>query len=652
VGTDRRPPVRLGRWVLEERLGEGAYGAVFAAHHVDQPNVRRAIKWLSRPTESTLARFRREVELLTRVAHPGIVQIHEVGTTGEDAFYVMDLVKGQTLRSVIEGAPAGLPLERALVIGRDIAQAVGAAHAAGVSHRDLKPENILLTAEGEVKVIDFGVARADDLERLTKTGASIGTIGYMAPEQVEGDRSRHGPPSDVYAIGVILYELATGEPFRDGPPIAIMAAAAEGRYERASRVRPQLPHEFDLLLERALARAPENRFPDAREFAKAIAALDVQRASGEFGRARRLRLVGVALVGTVAVLAATFAVTQRLSAASTPAGPLPSPSSQPKASPSPVAEKPPAWFESLAREKRPSYLPRGVHYGKAPGEYLNVLDGSVLVFVPAGQAQLGAAPDPRAPEVYRSLPVHKVTLSAFFLGKFEVSYEQFEKFVDKTHSSTAPEQSGGAGVMVFDKDKGAIEEWTEGASWRNPLADGGQPDPRQPVTQVSWADAVAYTKWAGLRLPTEAEWERAACWDDARHAARLFPWGDDWPSGVATRVANFSSILDGHPAQLQPVNAYPDGVSPVGALQMAGNVREWVLDTGSASFSDALATSREVLQDPCDLDRSMVKHLTKGGSYKDEQAVLRCSDRMNSENSNSVTGFRVALSLDGSPRPR
>src|SRR5262249_37425973 len=155
-----------------------------------------------------------------------------------------------------------------------IGRAVGAAHRAGVCHRDLKPDNVLVTPDLEPRVVDFGLATAAEVERLTKSGAFVGTIGYMAPEQLEGRRADQAPPMDVYSLGVILYELATGAPIATGSVSEVMAQVISGNHELASEKRPGLPRELDRVIERALSVAPAARYADGDAFAEAVEDLE------------------------------------------------------------------------------------------------------------------------------------------------------------------------------------------------------------------------------------------------------------------------------------------------------------------------------------------------------------------------------------------
>jgi hypothetical protein len=281
--SGRQDLAQIGPWIVLRKIGTGGFGAVYAARHRDRPDLVRAVKWLMNPTRNGLARLKREAELLARIDHPGIVRVHEIGEQDASAFLVMDLIQGESLRNVIERAPQGLPHERAFEIAVGIAHAMAAAHAGGVVHRDLKPENILIDETGAPRVIDFGLALANDLDRLTATGVGLGTLSYMPPEQLEGRRSEQGPWTDVYSLGAILYELLTGAPAFSGTQMALVRKIATSEYAPASTIRSDLPEATDSLIARCLTAGPRQRFRDAKQFARAVGDLR----SGELARAER-----------------------------------------------------------------------------------------------------------------------------------------------------------------------------------------------------------------------------------------------------------------------------------------------------------------------------------------------------------------------------
>jgi hypothetical protein len=297
--------------VPERSLGAGGFGAVYLAHHVEHPELKRAVKWLEASDSESAARFEREAELLARVRHPGVVRVHEVGRLPGGFYLVLDLVAGSSLRALLRQSPAGLPLERACELAVGVARAVGAAHALGICHRDLKPENVLVDEHGVPRVIDFGLALSQDVDRLTKSAVMLGTAGYMAPEQLDGRRESQGPPSDVFSLGVVFYEMLTGRPpFAAGGHIAILRAMVERKYERATKVRAGLPEWVDEVVGRALARSPERRFPDGEAFARAIderLLKGSQEATARIGRRR----IGVLALLLVAAAATGWAIASR-----------------------------------------------------------------------------------------------------------------------------------------------------------------------------------------------------------------------------------------------------------------------------------------------------------------------------------------------------
>ncbi|HET7505418.1 MAG TPA: serine/threonine-protein kinase [Kofleriaceae bacterium] len=205
----KRPTgAKVGKYTLSAILGQGAYGDVHLG--VPRAGSRVAIKILnanaSRDTD-TVTRFKREADTARRLDHPSIVRILDVGSSRGRHYLVMELVRGGSLRTLLQRADASPA--RVIAVLTEVATALAHAHAQGVVHRDVKPENVLLTRAGRAKVADFGLARAIDQSSLTTEGRILGTVVYMSPEQVRGQRATAA--SDVYAMGVMLYEAITGE---------------------------------------------------------------------------------------------------------------------------------------------------------------------------------------------------------------------------------------------------------------------------------------------------------------------------------------------------------------------------------------------------------------------------------------------------------
>ncbi|MBI4880901.1 MAG: serine/threonine protein kinase, partial [Planctomycetes bacterium] len=203
-------PATIGPYRVVEELGEGGGGRVFLAIHQDLLK-RVALKVLDAgpgTPRARVERFRREATAAARLRHPNIVGVHDIGQDGSAHYIAMDLVEGGTLLDWIERKRPSL--EERLRVVESVARAVACAHEAGVLHRDLKPLNILMRPEGDPVVVDFGLARQEDDESLTHEGAVMGTPAYMAPEQLRGALGELDARTDVYALGVILYQTVAG----------------------------------------------------------------------------------------------------------------------------------------------------------------------------------------------------------------------------------------------------------------------------------------------------------------------------------------------------------------------------------------------------------------------------------------------------------
>ena len=253
-----------GRYVLGEMIGTGGMADVYRAH--DQRLAREvAVKVLRSDLArdpSFVARFRKEAFAAAGLNHPGIVAVYDSGE--EPAPYiVMELVSGHTLRDLIHRGER-IPLARALEIGEGILAALEYSHERGIVHRDIKPANIMITDQGDVKVMDFGIARAlDDLgATLTSTWNIVGTAQYLSPEQALGEIA--DARSDIYSTGCLLYEVLTGQPpFTGDTPVSIAYQHVSGELALPSKIEPTLPEGIDILLSVALAKKAEDRYQSA-----------------------------------------------------------------------------------------------------------------------------------------------------------------------------------------------------------------------------------------------------------------------------------------------------------------------------------------------------------------------------------------------------
>ena len=258
-------------YTLERELGRGGMATVFLAQDLKHKRPV-ALKVLHSDLARTLGpeRFQREIHLTARLDHPHILPVFDSGAAGGVLWYTMPYVEGESLRDRLR-REGQLPVEEAVRLAREVADALDCAHQQGVVHRDIKPENILL-ARGHARVADFGVARAVEAAgagQLTETGLAVGTPAYMSPEQASG-----GPVdarSDLYALGCVLYEMLAGEAPYTGPSAqAITAKRLSGEIPSVRRVRPAVSEPLERVITKALARVPADRFQTAAELAQAL----------------------------------------------------------------------------------------------------------------------------------------------------------------------------------------------------------------------------------------------------------------------------------------------------------------------------------------------------------------------------------------------
>src|SRR5579883_1181403 len=261
---------RLGEHEVTRAIARGGMGAVFEVKNI-RTGVSYAAKVILRPGDGAArARFQREAELLARCEHPGIVRVHTIGESGEDLYMILDLVRGQDLAAIVERSG---PLEprRAAAVALEVARALAFVHGRGIVHRDVKPSNVLVDEEGHAHLTDFGIATATDLERLTRTGAFVGTVAFVSPEQARGKAVTAA--TDVFSLGGVLFHALSGQPplGEDGvTALAMLASAAKVRDIRVAA--PSVPGPLAAIVARALEKDPARRYPSAGAFADDLAA--------------------------------------------------------------------------------------------------------------------------------------------------------------------------------------------------------------------------------------------------------------------------------------------------------------------------------------------------------------------------------------------
>jgi serine/threonine protein kinase len=308
VGLERG--ATIGPYRVLFRLGSGGMGEVWRATDTKR-GLEVAIKVLSPESardEDRMRRFAMESKAASALRHPNILTVHEVGTSDAGPYLVTEYVEGSTVRNLLNEGP--MPVARAVDVALQAAEGVASAHSLGMVHRDLKPENLMVNRDGVVKILDFGLAKLlnpTEEEALnagrTATGMIIGTAGYLSPEQLRGEKASER--SDVFALGVVLYEMLAGDnPFRRNNPVETFSAIlredppALGAKLDASR------EELSAVISRALAKSPADRYATAAELAADLRSVQAKLAPAAVAAPEPERSAGsrTAVIAAVVVL--------------------------------------------------------------------------------------------------------------------------------------------------------------------------------------------------------------------------------------------------------------------------------------------------------------------------------------------------------------
>jgi serine/threonine protein kinase/dipeptidyl aminopeptidase/acylaminoacyl peptidase len=302
----------VGHYRIVEKIGSGGMGEVYLAEDTKLDR-RVALKFLPShlcQDADCRARFKREAQSVAKLDHPNIVSVFEVGEFQGRPFFAMQHVEGQTLKEVIAGKT--MPLDRILEIGIQICDGLQAAHDKGITHRDIKPSNILIDSHGRARIVDFGLASVLGSDPLTKTGSTLGTVGYMSPEQVRGEKVDHR--TDLFSLGVVLYELITGHsPFKSESEAATLHAITDTKPELLARFRREVPQEIQIVIDKALDKDVATRYQHADELKADLLRfheeMSGQRTGVSVGPERKRSLtfayilvtLGIVLLGVIAV---------------------------------------------------------------------------------------------------------------------------------------------------------------------------------------------------------------------------------------------------------------------------------------------------------------------------------------------------------------
>jgi formylglycine-generating enzyme required for sulfatase activity/tRNA A-37 threonylcarbamoyl transferase component Bud32 len=627
----------IGRYHILESLGEGGMATVYKAYDTRlERNVAvkviRTDQFAPALLAQVLKRFEREAKALARLTHPNIVHVNDYGEHEGVPYLVMDYLPGGTLKQAIKGEP--MPWRESIKLLLPIAEALSYAHEHEILHRDVKPSNILLTDKGRPMLTDFGIAKILDLEEgqtLTATGVGIGTPEYMSPEQGLGRGV--DARTDIYSLGIVLYELVTGrKPYTADTPMAVVDKHLHDPLPRPSQVAPGLPEAIENLLLKMLAKNPDDRYSDMAAVVTAMEGL----------------LSGTAIVGG---LATQLEVEQ-------PVPPAAAPRTQIAVEDKTKSKSWLVWVAMILGllflglftaggiftvggmgfftrptstvevvvepTDKPTSVPISSRdIGETPVDRrISPKDGVELVLIPAGEFIMGSNSDD--PYFWGAeSPMHKVYLDDYWVYRTEVTNRMYRACVQAKACSQP--------VETFSRTH---EDYFFDHTYDD-----------YPVIYVKYADAQTYCTWADARLPTEAEWEKAARGTDGR----LFPWGN---AELQRDHANFCDIGCPNPdsqlvesefddgfRDVAPVGSFPAGNSPYGIFDMAGNVLEWVADWYAVDY---YATAP--YENPTGPE-SGTKHPIRGGSWWSDRTGLRPAARASKslEYSSDMVGFRCVV---------
>jgi serine/threonine protein kinase/dienelactone hydrolase len=618
---------KLGPYEISAPIGAGGMGEVYEARdtRLDRTVAIKVLRAHLADQPEQRKRFEREARAVANLNHPHICTLYDIGQQDGSDYLVMEHLEGETLARRLTKGP--LPMEQVLKYGVEIADALDKAHGGGVIHRDIKPANIFITRAGHAKLLDFGLAKmrrpaneatvdvATGPYTLTVPGSLLGTLAYMSPEQARG--SEVDARTDVFSLGAVLYEMATGvAPFRGETPAEIFGAILHGTPVSPLRLNPSLPKGLENIINKALEKEQKKRFQSVAEMAGSLSALRTKLHSG----ARRDPLIrpiyavptALLILLAVGVGGWSYRRSEKRHWAREEAIP----------GIAKFKDRDESLAAFLLLQQAEKYLPgdpqlaqiaaedtRVVSIASSPpgatveiqdylspdGEWYRLGETPLTnITIPTGYfrwrvSKQGVGEFVSAPDTYDQMnfaldseqtappgmswvggqrwatfiefvgPVGGYSLPAFYIDRFEVTNRQYQEFVD----------GGGYEKRELWPDK--FEEDGRELSWSEAMAalrdSTGRPGPSTwegghypegqadyPVSGVSWYEASAYAAFAGKSLPAFAQWYLTAPPDAGPHIIR------------ASNISLNS---------LAPVGAFT-GLGPYGTYDMAGNVREWV----------------------------------------------------------------------------
>lgn len=580
---ERLSQILGGKYLILCRIGGGGMAQVYLARHRLHGGLF-AVKVLAEhlaQTPDIVARFEQEARMAASLgSHPNIVPVFDIGEGDGLHYLIMQFILGEDLASYLR-REGRVTLPAAANAVAQAAEALSCAEAKHIVHRDLKLANMLLDEGGRVRLLDFGISKITDIsDGLTRPGESLGTPFYMSPEQIRGEAC--DIRSDLYSLGVVFFELLTGKrPFESESVAATQVAHLTTPPPSLLALDPSLPPACDAIVQKMLAKHPEDRYQSTAELLKVLFAYGADAGPSVLRpkvapelqqvieQAQKIPLERSTLPASEAPTQAPAEIATPVLANSNSGAAGTQPKVVAPVETAPVRNASTSkWIAGgvgilillavgivvFLMVKPKSAKSPTAPVASAPASVYSDAHGRMLL-VPAGTFIFGGGADGSDPQ--------NVILPAYYVDETEVSNAEYRRFCDAT-GHTPPQTPDYAA------------------------------HPDDPVGGVSYSDAAAYAMWAGKRLPSEEEWEKAARGTDGR----TYPWGN-------------TAWTDGVPNQLQPVTSEPLRRSPYGAYNMAGNVWEWTSDPYTPTTADNAAMKRLLSGESFSADWRIIK----GGSF-------------------------------------
>ncbi len=648
------------RYKVKRLLGKGGFGAVYLV--TNEVGWSLALKLLHEEISSAKLyreRFLREMNVARELLHENAVPVRDAGLSDGHLYYTMDHVDGRTATSIVKEL-GGVPHVRAVEWGTQILSFLEFLHQKGYIHRDMKPDNIMIEpGDGDgterVRVLDLGIAKSAAVgqDSALTGGSLLGSPQFMSPEQTTGDEI--DARSDLWSTASTLYVCLSGRvPFQATSVQKLFHSIRDDEPTPLPELIPGVPKRLWEVIQRGMAKSPEDRYPDAKSFRSDLrktqlelpstsplaATMDMQPQGGEEterlestlpAKKKNTILWGATIIAVVVILSGVTMII---------GGNQEEPKSGTKIPPEdrgqPPLEAPteklPKGFKKIEKKSQPDPKTGWLSPIQEPRT------GLILVLVPptpkGGFLMGGAAVEDDSIQEPEERPRHRVVLSnPYYLGSTEVTWRQWNKLADSK-----------------------VTDSLSNKTWPPLLINVNE---NHPVVRVQWGEANSFCRELGMRLPTEAEWEwacRYECKPDHRYL-----WGNEFDDG-----ALFANVLDEarnkeYPAALNDVARFNDGyidTAPVGSFRptrklgifdLLGNVFEWCMDEFDPRYYESLANRGEVSVNPMKGNSGKKKpsHSYRGGSYKEgrKRGTVQISSRLGHSFKREDIGFRVCLEI-------